>query len=220
MKNKVCIYCGKPANSKDHIPSKCILEKPYPNNLKTVPCCIDCNFSFSNDEQYFLILLSYISSNSMISDRLKPDGLIGKTLRTMPELQKRLDNALQRDEEGNNVIEPEMGRVKMVIKKTSLGLYYNRYKRIIPFNLIDKIEACPYEHIPNKIFIATFTERFNRKKWKCVQKNVFEYIFVNHPENKNSVLCIMNFYNSLWGFVELPKYRKWNIGNRKQYWLM
>ena len=40
----VCAYCGetKPLTV-DHGPPKLMLEEPYPDNLVTVPACLDCN---------------------------------------------------------------------------------------------------------------------------------------------------------------------------------
>ena len=57
---KRCIYCGNPAQSSEHIIARCLLEKPYPNNLLTVPACSSCNHSVSSDEKYFEIILAQI----------------------------------------------------------------------------------------------------------------------------------------------------------------
>ncbi|MGD6940973.1 hypothetical protein ACQCT6_02900 [Cytobacillus gottheilii] len=54
-----CIYCGEAANTREHIPSKVFLEKPYPSNLYIVPACIDCNNSFSADELFLSIFISW-----------------------------------------------------------------------------------------------------------------------------------------------------------------
>ena len=32
-----CIYCGKPANTREHVPSKTMLIEPFPENLPTIP---------------------------------------------------------------------------------------------------------------------------------------------------------------------------------------
>lgn len=59
-----CIYCGGLTDTRDHIPSKCILEQPYPINLPVVRCCDSCNQSFSKDEQYFICLLESVLCGS------------------------------------------------------------------------------------------------------------------------------------------------------------
>jgi hypothetical protein len=66
-----CLFCGEIADTKDHIPSKKLLEKPYPNNLLTIPSCDKCNKSFSLDEEYFLNVLVEISNNPTLLAKKK-----------------------------------------------------------------------------------------------------------------------------------------------------
>lgn len=47
-----CVYCGEPANTREHCPSKVFLTKPYPSDLPVVPACERCNNGFSSDELY------------------------------------------------------------------------------------------------------------------------------------------------------------------------
>ena len=47
-----CIYCGRPADTREHIPPKAFLQKPLPTNLPVLPACKRCNNGFSSDELY------------------------------------------------------------------------------------------------------------------------------------------------------------------------
>src|SRR5690349_5967316 len=47
-----CVYCGGPEETRDHVPSKVLLDEPYPTPLPVVPACERCNGSFSLDEEY------------------------------------------------------------------------------------------------------------------------------------------------------------------------
>lgn len=47
-----CVYCGEPANTREHCPSRVFLAKPYPSDLPVVPACEKCNNGFSSDELY------------------------------------------------------------------------------------------------------------------------------------------------------------------------
>lgn len=49
---QTCVYSGGGTETRDHVPSKVLLEKPYPENLPIVPACDTCNQSFSSDEEY------------------------------------------------------------------------------------------------------------------------------------------------------------------------
>jgi hypothetical protein len=49
----VCAYCGRKKQlTVDHIPPKLLLAEPFPNNLITVPACVECNKKFQRDDEY------------------------------------------------------------------------------------------------------------------------------------------------------------------------
>lgn len=55
-----CIYCGGAAETRDHVPSRILLDPLYPENLSVVGSCESCNQGFSRDEQYLVCLLEAI----------------------------------------------------------------------------------------------------------------------------------------------------------------
>ncbi|MBR0542035.1 MAG: hypothetical protein IJK26_07510 [Clostridia bacterium] len=62
-----CIYCGKKSDTREHIPSKAFLRKPYPSDLAVLPACSSCNNSFSDDELYteiYIDALKHLSGYS------------------------------------------------------------------------------------------------------------------------------------------------------------
>lgn len=63
-----CIHCGvilkTVATNSDHIPSKSLLRIPLPPNVPVIDICLKCNNSFSEDEEYFAVLLRCILSGS------------------------------------------------------------------------------------------------------------------------------------------------------------
>lgn len=58
--NNGCVYCGKPAETREHVPSKVFLDDPYPENLATIPACFECNNGFSADEKYVACFLDVL----------------------------------------------------------------------------------------------------------------------------------------------------------------
>jgi hypothetical protein len=42
-----CVYCGNAPDTDDHVPSKVLLDKPYPDQLPVVNACRSCNQGFS-----------------------------------------------------------------------------------------------------------------------------------------------------------------------------
>ena len=41
--NYYCAYCGRLADTEDHVPSRCFLDMPYPQDMPVIPCCSKCN---------------------------------------------------------------------------------------------------------------------------------------------------------------------------------
>ena len=43
----MCVYCGGQPDTRDHVPSRVLLDDPLPDNLPVVDACRACNESFS-----------------------------------------------------------------------------------------------------------------------------------------------------------------------------
>ena len=59
-----CALCGGGTGTRDHCPSRVLLDEPYPDNLPVVPACSPCNSRFSADEQYLACLISCVLAGS------------------------------------------------------------------------------------------------------------------------------------------------------------
>jgi len=60
-----CIYCEHGAEeTRDHVVSKVLLDRPYPDNLPKVPACFDCSNGFSRDEEYVVALIECVRAGS------------------------------------------------------------------------------------------------------------------------------------------------------------
>lgn len=57
-----CVYCGRPASTREHVPSKTFLIEPYPGNMCVVPACFECNNGYSADEKYVSCFLDVLKS--------------------------------------------------------------------------------------------------------------------------------------------------------------
>ncbi len=114
-----CIYCGGPPETREHVPSKCLLESPYPTNLNVVGCCESCNQSFSKDEQYFVCLIESVLCGSTDTDKIGRPS-VAKILKKTPALRQRIENS-RREIDGQIVFEPEIERVNNVMLKLARG---------------------------------------------------------------------------------------------------
>lgn len=66
-KNQFCYVCGKPAESKEHIPPRSFFPRGASLQLKTVSSCPEHNNAKSNDDQY---VLAHICMSAAAGDTL------------------------------------------------------------------------------------------------------------------------------------------------------
>lgn len=116
-----CIYCGAYPDSRDHVPSRVLLDEPYPENLPVVPSCRACNDSFSLDEEYIAALVDCAAVGSVgPSERHREKVRI--ILERKPALASALENARSVDHaNGSVVFEPDASRVRNVVLKLARG---------------------------------------------------------------------------------------------------
>lgn len=115
----MCAYCGGNTLTRDHVPSRVLLDEPYPENLPVVPSCRECNEKFSPDEEYVACLLDCVISGSTSPEKLHRSK-IRRILSEKPPLAARL--ALSSKMIGDSVrILIEDNRVKNVVMKLGRG---------------------------------------------------------------------------------------------------
>ena len=159
-----CYFCGSSSESRDHIPSKNLLEKPYPNNLLTIPSCKKCNKSFSLDEEYFLNALVEISNNTTLLSKKELGGNVYKARLRSPKLKDRIQNSLIEGEDGKIYFNMESDRIKRVIEKNALGLYFHRYNKLEALSNFNCTGFYPFsveETRPAEIFLLTYSEKMD-----------------------------------------------------------
>jgi hypothetical protein len=93
---QTCLYCEIPlvGSNREHAPPRVMLDKPYPPNTPTVPCCYDCNNGFSIDEQYFAVLIECWRCGSSEPTKLRRD-VISRTLQRDQALAADISSTLK-----------------------------------------------------------------------------------------------------------------------------
>lgn len=114
-----CIYCGGPADTRDHVPSKCLLERPYPENLPVVGCCESCNHHFSKDEEYFVCLIESVLCGSTDPEKIGRPS-IARIMQNSPALRKRIESS-RIEVDGQVSFTPEIERISNVMLKLARG---------------------------------------------------------------------------------------------------
>tara|TARA_R110002049_G_scaffold308754_1_gene513922 strand:- start:66304 stop:67029 length:726 start_codon:yes stop_codon:yes gene_type:complete len=202
-----CYFCGKPASTKDHVPSKNLLEKPYPKNLLTIPACLKCNQSFSLDEEYFLNVLTTLSESPTLIARTEPGGSVYKSRNRSTKLYERLLKSIIQKNDGRTYFHAEVARLKKTIEKNAFGLYCHKYGKIPMLNAFECVGFYPFnaeETRPIEIIMLTHNEKFKLKKWTHLQENVFSYIVVRDWRRNNQLTMIFDIHNTAWCVIKIP----------------
>lgn len=114
-----CVYCGGQAETRDHVPSRTLLETPYPENLPVVECCEQCNQGFSKDEEYVVCLLETVLACSADPNGIRRPS-VARALQRSPALQARIE-AAKRQVDGRIEFAVETDRMMNVMLKLARG---------------------------------------------------------------------------------------------------
>lgn len=113
-----CIHCAGPTETRDHVPSRILLDEPYPDNLPILPACAACNCGYSLDEEYFACLVECARTGSVdAAERPK----IQRILRDSPSLAARITQARAVGDDGQILFKPETERVRNIVLKLARG---------------------------------------------------------------------------------------------------
>jgi len=116
-----CIYCGAAPDSRDHVPSRVLLDDPFPENLPVVPSCRGCNTSFSFDEEYCAALIDCVTVGTA-----EPTSHHRAKVRRILEHQPALAAALQSGRSvdpttGATSFAPDLDRMRSLVLKLAKG---------------------------------------------------------------------------------------------------
>lgn len=117
--NGQCVYCGAAPETREHVPPKVFLDRPYPDNLPIVEACAECNNGFSMDEEYMASLLDCTISGTVDTDLIQREN-IKRTLKKRPALALRFQKAMKTNDDGI-MFDVEFERINNVVKKIAIG---------------------------------------------------------------------------------------------------
>jgi hypothetical protein len=127
-----CIHCNgalKPATTnKDHVPSKSLLDQPFPPNLPLVLVCVDCNTSFSENEQYLVAFLGSVLRGTT-DPNLHEDTAAKRILRWNSSLRASIEQARReyRTVAGETRLlwQPDEEKINKALTKNARGHVYH-----------------------------------------------------------------------------------------------
>ncbi len=215
-KNNGCIYCGNPATTREHVPSKAFLQEPYPDNLPTIPACFACNNGYSEDENYVACFLDVLKSQVYYdySEQEQTDCRIAKDKKLQKNLQEQIKSTdgkilYQLDEQRFDRILLKLARGHAGFEydyvdfdNTKIKIWYD-FMFNLPENVLMNFEAIPETDIAPEVGSRSITTPFILQNiatgdamrfsaWNEVQENIYRYQ-VSHNENGDITVKIVIF---------------------------
>lgn len=201
-----CIHCGEVLASVetnlDHVPSKSILDRPFPENLPTIRICRSCNTSFSNDEEYFIAFLGSVLAGSANPDHQvveRAEKTLSQNLRLQHEIEAQL--RVEKDSDGNDrvVFVPDIERIRNVVIKNARGHVFFEHgqpalgepanvaieplQNLTPeaVRLFEKIDYGPgWPEVGSRLMSRLISgEDMRADGWVIVQPNVYRFAVVD-----------------------------------------
>ena len=118
-----CIYClSEAGDTRDHVPPKCLIRRPYPPNLFTVPSCFTCNTNASPDEEYFRLVVVGLLCHTTEADELF-DNPISRSMDRNARLEDLMVE-LVRPFENSGLLDVDEARIHRVAAKVTRGLEF------------------------------------------------------------------------------------------------
>ncbi len=187
--SRTCAICGGPeGTTRDHIPPKSIFPRPLPEDLITVPACVECNNGASAHDEMVKVLLSFGIS--------EPNEVTERTLRTFDN-NNRLLRDLQEECRELGLVDPD-GNIAMVdvvqwnseahdkvIERIVRGLYFNHSGHPVPSDQEVKVQflrEIPPQVINNEMLLDA-----------SVGDNQFKYKYIIDPNTGRST-WVFDFY--------------------------
>jgi hypothetical protein len=196
-----CIHCGEwiagLETNRDHVPSKCLLQEPYPAKLPFVQVCKACNEGFSLDEEYVVAFLGSVVVGSTDPDR-QCNPKAARILRRSPKLRARIDRAKTEYKtligETRFIWKPESDRVNRVVLKNARGhAFYEygepmlsepEYVRYAPLESMTRSQRDEFENmefglgwpeVGSRMMTRVMTGQDLSGAWVIVQEGVYRY---------------------------------------------
>ncbi|MCK5757772.1 MAG: hypothetical protein KAH14_01675 [Clostridiales bacterium] len=209
--NSVCVFCGKPVTTRDHVPPKGLFPTPRPTTLITVPSCDNCNGGNKLHDEYFKTMLcmrEYKNENGALK-KLIPDmfSKLGSTKKTgfRTSLLNNLDHIDIQTKSG--IIVPnklaskiDMSRMNRVIERTVRGLYYHEMKQMILKSNV-QVRVIFYEDMDTS---TEETKNIIKAVYPMqiitIEDDIFNYRFVYDQDKPAVSVWLLCFYKEFYVF--------------------
>lgn len=198
-----CIHCNTALSevdtNMDHVPSRSLLNRPFPKNLPTIEICRKCNNRFSGDEEYLAVFLKCVLAGSTDPED-HDDRRATCALKRHKKLRARIEKSrMEYQTLGGDIRllwKPEMPRIDRIVLKNARGHAFYEYGepmlnapshvRSIPLTTFTAAERQDFEsgnsgvlaewpEVGSRMMTRVISGQDTRDGWVKVQDAVYRY---------------------------------------------
>lgn len=206
---RVCVYCGDPADTEDHVPPACLFPKPRPADLIRVPSCKLCNNRASKDDEYFRLVLCMRRENCEHPAVAKLFPVVLRSLEHPQKLgmqravAKQLTKLLERTPGGLVVAVPayhvDLVRVHRTLARITRGLFYHVFGRRLPADVEARgfsASGYQYEDFDAQMKFQTLNAHMSVFPATTVGDGVFSFQYWVNPNDPDVTGWRLVFYGA------------------------
>lgn len=200
MKVGSCIYCGKTADTGEHIPAKQFFKGAPDKPLIKVPSCRSCNQGFQKDEDFFRqFYVSMLMDRSPQAKQLL-ENEVSRSIARAPALGRRMFSQMELvdyykagvylgQRTKYEVSDHDKKRINRVVDKIVKGLFFHEFQQTLPEDwLIQIIWINPKSEKELKLGDLART-----LQWNVIKEDTFAY-GVNHVSDTYQSVWIIDFF--------------------------
>lgn len=193
-----CIFCGKSADTKEHIPAKHFFKGIPDKDLITVPSCSGCNKGFQKDEDFFRqFWVSMLMDRSNQAKQLM-NNEVSRSIIRKPSLGHQMFSQMQLVSlytksglfkgKGTRyqISDSDQERIDRVVSKMVRGLFFEEFKQPLPAGWAVKIIWIT----PKAEQELKLVELAQTLKWNVIKEDTFAYGVDYVPKTYQSIWII------------------------------
>lgn len=198
-----CCYCGAPATTRDHVPTRKLFPRPRPTDLITVPSCDPCNNRLFPEEEYFIhVLISCREADTPVARTLREQlfakDLTKRRIRMAHRMLGSMGRAPMYSPAGlfghAPTFRPDYGQFDRVVDKITRGLYFHAFAQRVPSEHTSEVALRPPPEVfENPDIKAIIAEGFGGS----VGGQAFVYRIARALELPGVAICIMLFFGTI-----------------------
>jgi hypothetical protein len=200
METDNCIFCGKAAGTREHIPAKHFFKGTPDRNLLTVPSCNSCNRGFQQDEDFFRQFYVSMLMDRSPQARQLMENEISRSITRAPALGQQMFSQMALvdhykagvylgQKTAYEVSTLDRERINRVVDKIVKGLFYHEFGQTLPKDWIVQIIWIN----PKSEKELKLDDLAQTLKWNVIKEDTFAY-GVDYVPNSYQSIWILDFF--------------------------